>query len=143
MYYHVKSTLPQLEAGDESGKKIKTEIVVNVDLFSQAELQGFEYAKEEYGTENVDVNAISRTKIMEIVRTGVAESEPTKWFRVTVAQTFLDENTGKEKDLKYIILVEAYDSSDADKRTTKHLSQLLSDSRIIKIEETRIEEVIE
>lgn len=140
MHYNVKLTIPNPTQED---KRMKVEIVCNEDLFAQAELRGFEYAKEEYGTESTDVTAITRVKIADVVRANASELEPTKWFKVIIAQTFTDENTAKEKDLKYTMLVEGFDSSDADKRANDFMKQGLCDFRIVSIKETEIEAVIQ
>lgn len=124
MYYEIKT-----KRQDNEGKDISECFITNCDLFAQAELKGL----EEHNNE-CDVISIKRSKITEIVNN---KEDDKYFFKATLVDTFTDDN-GKEKEIKYYLLVCAKDTTEANKLILDHIKQGLQDFRLDAIQKTNI-----
>jgi hypothetical protein len=106
---------------DETGKSVNCkESYVLEDKLSFAEVESFLF--NYFGSfENVDVVAVKRSNIKEIVNQ--KSSEQDKIYKATVCNIFLNEDTGKEKELRYDILLFALNIEKAHAFISAYLSQ--------------------
>lgn len=106
---------------DETGKSVNCkESYVLEDKLSFAEVENF--LLNYFGSfENVDVVAVKRSNVKEIVNQKVSEQD--KIYKATVCDIFLNEDTGKEKELRYDILLFALNIEKAHAFISAYLSQ--------------------
>lgn len=106
---------------DETGKSVNCkESYVLEDKLSFAEVESF--LLNYFGSfENVDVVAVKRSNIKEIVNQKTSEDD--KIYKATVCDIFLNEDTGKEKELRYDILLFALNIEKAHAFVSAYLSQ--------------------
>lgn len=135
MLYHIKV---EVNVTDDTGriKRKQLEYLTDVELFANAEYAGMK--EHPTSDEAADVVAIKRSNIKEIVR---ERTDDERYFLVTAIDTYTDEITGKDKDLKYLILLPAENMDAANTEAKKLLSQGY-DMRLKKIEETKIIDIL-
>lgn len=106
---------------DETGKSVNCkESYVLEDKLSFTEVES--YLLNYFGSfENVDVVAVKRSNIKEIVNQKTSEQD--KIYKATVCDIFLNEDTGKEKELRYDILLFALNIEKAHAFISAYLSQ--------------------
>ena len=95
---------------------------------------------EAYSADNVDgdVIAVKRSNVREIVN----ESEDKEhYFKATIVDAFTDDN-GKEKELKYYVLIRANDLGEATDKANEYMRQGLQDMRLDGIVKTKILELL-
>lgn len=133
MFYEIKLKRKGINAKGEE-KEIKEHFILDAETHGDAETQG--YALYE-GTE-VDVFAVFRSGYYEIVN----EKEDDKpFFKATVIDTFTDDN-GKEKEIKYAMLVCAADLTQAHDIMKEYLKQGYDNMRLDEIKRTKITDYI-
>jgi hypothetical protein len=140
MYYHIKL---KYNIVNESGKNVtKNEeyLVQNCEFHAEAETKGYEHAST-YGFENADVTSVKRSKIRELVNENPKEEEIILYDAV-IADVFVDENSGKEKELHYHVGVYATSVKDATNKVQEYMRQGISDMRFIAVKETKIVEIL-
>ena len=91
--------------------------------------------------QDADVLSVYLSNFKEIVRNQTTADIDHKWYDVTAASVCIDEISGKEKKLKYHILIDAPDFDTAVTRTKETLSQGY-DMVTFSIKETDITDVI-
>lgn len=94
----------------------KEHFILDAELHADAETQGFEL----YPDHTVDVTAVFRSDIKEIIND--IEKDEEHFYKGTVCDVTVDEN-GKEKTLKYKMLVAASSVAEATERLNTHLRQ--------------------
>lgn len=106
---------------NETGKSVNCkESYVLEDKLSFAEVESF--LLNNFGSfENVDVVAVKRSSVKEIVNQKTSEQD--KIYKATVCDIFLNEDTGKEKELRYDILLFAFNIEKAHAFISAYLSQ--------------------
>lgn len=137
MYYHIKVKFDSI---NESGKTvIKNEeyLVKDCLLHAEAEQKGYEYASE-YQFDNPDVTSVKRSNIREFINEEPAEGIEWNIYDVTICDIFIDEVSGKEKELKYHVGVYATSIADATKLVHDYMRQGLNDMKYIAVKETKI-----
>ena len=104
--------------------------------FKEAE----ERAAKTYAYDNTDgdVVAIKRSNLYEIVNENANKE---KYFRAKLGSVFVNDN-GKEKMTYYHVLLSADNMDEAQKIMKEYMNQGMSDFILIKIEETKINEII-
>lgn len=99
-------------------------------------------AKHLAGYDNVDITAVKRTNINEVVLPRIPSGdENEKWYKAKITVTTLDEKTAKERTQTRIMLVFANDLGDARKSVIDHMSDSVCDYDITTIDETKIADV--
>ena len=83
-----------------------------------------------------DVSGIKRIKLSEII-----EGEGETWYKAKVEFLEIDEKTGKQKKVKYLILVNAEDAESAIKNITEKMSSVIIPWSIFSISETKIKDI--
>lgn len=97
-------------------KEVTEHYILDAELFAEAEKIMF----EQYPNLKIDVFAVFRSKIREIIND---KEEDKPFYKATVIDIFTDENTGKEKETKYELLVCAESVAEATAITTEYLKQ--------------------
>lgn len=140
MFYHIKLNY---EAVDEKGANVnKNEeyLVKDCELHAEAEQRGYEHASE-YQLNEPDVTSVKRSNIREFVNE-VASYDEDIIYDAIIADVYINEKTGKEKELKYHVGVFAKNMDDATKKVYEYMKQGLNDMRFIGVKETKILEII-
>lgn len=99
----------------QQDKEVKEHYILDAELFCDAEatLKGL------YPDREVDVFSLNRSGIAEIIND---KEEDVPFFRATVVDVVTDDN-GKEKELKYQMLVCAHNVAEATTIVNEHLKQ--------------------
>ena len=139
MFYHIKINYESLNEQGESVNKNEEYLVKDCELHAEAEQRGYEYASE-YQFNEPDITNVKRSNIREFVNE-VANEEDIIYDAI-IADIYINENTGKEKLLKYHVGVFAKSMSDATKKVYEYMQQGLNDMRFIGVKETKIVEII-
>lgn len=140
MFYHIKINYESLNEQGESVNKSEEYLVKDCELHAEAEQRGYEYASE-YQFNDADIVSVKRSNIREFVNE-VANEDETIIYDAIIADIYINENTGKEKMLKYHVGVFAKSMSDATKKVYEYMNQGLNDMRFIGVKETKIVEII-
>lgn len=140
MFYHIKISYESLNEQGESVNKNEEYLVKDCELHAEAEQRGYEYASE-YQFNDPDIVSVKRSNIREFVNE-VASVEEDIIYDAIIADIYINENTGKEKLLKYHVGVFAKSMSDATKKVYEYMKQGMTDMRFIGVKETKIVEII-
>ena len=140
MFYHIKISYESLNEQGESVNKNEEYLVKDCELHAEAEQRGYEYASE-YQFNEPDITSVKRSNIREFVNE-VASIEEDIIYDAIIADIYINENTGKEKLLKYHVGVFAKSMSDATKKVYEYMQQGMTDMRFICVKETKIVEII-
>ena len=126
----------KVELADEVGnvKEVKERYITDDLLFANVELKGFQLYNNE-----CDVCAIKRSKVQEILNKRTYEDECI--YNATLAQLFVDENTGKEKEQEYQVLFFAKNLKNATDYILEYVKQGY-DMEVKSVKKTSIKEVI-
>lgn len=137
MYYHIKVKFDSVNDLGKPVTKIEEYLVKDCLLHAEAESKGYEYASE-YQLENYDVTSVKRSNIREFINEEPAEGIEWNIYDVTICDIFIDEVSGKEKELKYHVGVYATSIADATKLVHDYMRQGLNDMKYIAVKETKI-----
>lgn len=110
-------------------KEVTEHFILDAELFGEAEKRMF----EEYPNLKIDVFAVYRSKIREIIND---KEDDKPFFKAVVIDIFTDDN-GKEKETKYEILVCAENVAQATAITMEYLKQGY-DLRLDEVKRTKI-----
>lgn len=135
MYYEITVKVRRT-TGKGTEKEVTERYITDCNLFSEAEAEGLHLLAED--NLEGDVIAIRRSNVREIVN-GSEDEE--FFFRATIADVFVDDN-GKEKELKYNVLVKAGDLAEATSKANEYMRQGLQDMRLDGVVKTKILDVI-
>ena len=109
MYYEVTSKRVVIDPKGNDKEISERFIVDNCELFGEAEMKTL----QEYNGEN-DVVAIKQSKIREFVNEKNEEQDE-HIYLATIVIIFVDENTGAEKETKYVVGLWATSTENATK----------------------------
>lgn len=126
----------KVELADEVGnvKEVKERYITDDLIFANVEMKGFKLYDNE-----CDVVAIKRSKVQEILNKRTYEDESI--YNATLAQIFVDENTGKEKEQEYQVLFFAKNLKNATDYILEYVKQGY-DMEVKSVKKTSIKEVI-
>lgn len=115
MFFEAKLRVEKtLDTGEQ--KEVKEHYIMDAELFAEAEKMMFEL----YPNQKIDVFSIGRSDIREIIN----EKEDDKpFFKATVIDVFTDDETSKEKETKYYMLVCAENTVEATLLVNEYLKQ--------------------
>lgn len=102
--YECKVVHTELNEGGEA-KRVKETVVTEAETISQAEMRVLSYM---VGCEDISVTKISSMPVTAYIEDD-ARTDDEMFFIAMVDVTVLDENTAKEKVIKYKYLVRAMD----------------------------------
>ena len=114
MYYEAKIKVEKtLDSGEV--KEVTEHFILDAELFAEAEKVMY----DEYPNHKLDVFAIFRSKIREIIND---KEDDKPFFKAIVIDIFTDDS-GKEKETKYEVLVCAESVAEATTITNEYLKQ--------------------
>lgn len=125
---------------DKNGndKSVKeTLILEHAESFGNAEEIGYEYGS---GLTGVDVVAIKRSKLREIVNT--RKSEEDKIFYATIVDRFYDADKDETTETQYVVALFAKDISEAYRIVNDYMKQGFEDMELTGLKCTRVVDVI-
>lgn len=103
-----------LDTGEQ--KEVKEHYILDAELFAEAEKKMFEL----YPNQTIDVFSIGRSDVKEIIND---KEDDKPFFKATVIDVFTDDETGKEKETKYYMLVCAENTVEATLLVNEYLKQ--------------------
>lgn len=136
MYYEVTDRVKRVK-DDGTEKEVNERYITDCLTFAEAEQKGMEM----YAASNTDgdVVAVKRSNVKEIVN---ENEEKQHYFKATIVDTFIDDKTEKEKELRYYVLIRADDISEATSKANEYMRQGLQDMRLDGIVKTNILELL-
>lgn len=115
MLYEAKIKVEKtLDTGEQ--KEVKEHYILDAELFAAAEKKMYDL----YDGQNIDVFCVFRSDVKEIINN---KEEDKPFFKATVIDVFTDEETGKEKETKYYMLVCAENTVEATLLVNEYLKQ--------------------
>lgn len=118
MLYEIKLNVTRPQ-DDGAMKQVKEHYILDADLHGQAEAAGFSLYAGVSNATDVDVFAVFRSDIKEIIN---EKTDDKPFFKATVIDIVTDDN-GNEKELKYQVLVCAGDITEANEILGEYLRQ--------------------
>ena len=136
MFYEATTKVTRTNERGEEKQVIERYLIDSCLTFKEAE----ERAAKTYADYNLegDVVAIKRSNLYEIVNENANKE---KYFRAKLGSVFVNDN-GKEKMTYYHVLLSADNMDEAQKIMKEYMNQGMNDFILIKIEETKINEII-
>ena len=136
MYYEITDRVKRVK-DDGTEKEVNERYITDCLTFAEAEQKGM----EAYSADNTDgdVVAVKRSNVRDIVN---ENEEKQHYFKATIVDTFIDDNTEKEKELRYYVLIRADNLTEATSKANDYLRQGLSDMRLDGIVKTNILELL-
>lgn len=134
MFYELslkRNTVSEIGVQKEVSEKY---IIEGAELFCEAEAKALEYFNGE-----CNVTAIKQSKIRGFINNAEIDNEI---YLSCVADVYVDEKSGKEKELKYVVAVFATSVDDATKKTLEYMKQGLNDFVLNSVKKTKFIEVI-
>lgn len=136
MYYEITDRVKRVK-DDGTEKEVNERYITDCLTFAEAEQKGME-AYSDYSLDG-DVVAVKRSNVKEIVN---ENEEKQHYFKATIVDTFIDDKTEKEKELRYYVLIRADDLSEATAKAKEYMRQGLQDMRLDGIMKTNILELL-
>lgn len=136
MYYEITDRVKRVK-DDGTEKEVNERYITDCLTFAEAEQKGME-AYSDYDLDG-DVVAVKRSNVKEIVN---ENEEKQHYFKATIVDTFIDDKTEKEKELRYYVLIRADDISEATAKAKEYMRQGLQDMRLDGIVKTNILELL-
>lgn len=136
MYYEITDRVKRVK-DDGTEKEVNERYITDCLTFAEAEQKGME-AYSDYSLDG-DVVAVKRSNVKEIVN---ENEEKQHYFKATIVDTFIDDKTEKEKELRYYVLIRADDLSEATAKAKEYMRQGLQDMRLDGIVKTNILELL-
>ena len=111
MYYEITDRVKRVK-DDGTEKEVNERYITDCLTFAEAEQKGM----EAYSADNVDgdVVAVKRSNVREIVN---ENEEKQHYFKATIVDTFIDDKTEKEKELRYYVLIRADNLTEATSKS--------------------------
>lgn len=136
MYYEITDRVKRVK-DDGTEKEVNERYITDCLTFAEAEQKGMEM----YAASNTDgdVVAVKRSNVKEIVN---ENEDKQHYFKATIVDTFIDDKTEKEKELRYYVLIRADDLSEATAKAKEYMRQGLQDMRLDGIVKTNILELL-
>ena len=118
-------------------KEIKEKYFVDgCELFAEAELKGIQL----YNNEG-EVVSIKQSKVREFINERNEEEDEIIYIAV-IEDTFINENSGEVKKMKYEVGLFADDMKNASRITHEYMKQGLNDMELVRIYKTNFLEII-
>ena len=137
------TTVRYAQTQPDGMSKTITEQYFVFDAANFAEAENLTYKKVAGDGDNIDVTAIKRTNISEVIkRADDSYSDDDKWYKAKLTFITLNEVTGKERKVTVNYLVIAQDISIARNRIVDFMRGSISDYEISTLDETKIVSVL-
>lgn len=135
MFYEVVSKRIGQDAKGNDKEITEKFMFENLELFGEAENKMLEF----YNNEN-EVTAIKQSKLMEFVNRRSDEKQAI--YFATLESSFIDEDTGAEKAIKYLVGVFAMALEDATIILNEYIKQGMEDFVLVGIKKTKIVDLL-
>ena len=119
-------------------KKVTEPYLVDALSFTEAEARIIKETQP-FATGEFEVADIRRRKIAEVIADGSGAGD--RWYRVKAVMVTLNESTGQERRTPVVLMIQAADFHWACTRAKEWQAGSLSDTEIVKIEETPVLDV--
>lgn len=137
------TTVRYAQTQPDGMSKTITEQYFVFDAANFAEAENLTYKKVAGDGDSIDVTAIKRTNISEVIkRADDSYSDDDKWYKAKLTFITLNEATGKERKVAVNYLVIAQDISIARNRIVDFMHGSISDYEISTLDETKIVSVL-
>lgn len=140
MYYHIKVKYDSISESGKSIVKSEEYLVENAELHGEAECKGYEHTSN-YKMDNADIVSVKRSNIREMINEMSDDVEDIIYDAV-IADVFIDEKNGKEKEMRYHVGVYAKSVEDATKKVNEYMKQGMENFRFISVKETKVVEIL-
>lgn len=137
MVYEGTVTFVTIDKNGNDKNNKASYILEDAETFGEVETKLYE---EFEGATALDVMAVKRSKIREVVNQRSTEEE--KIFIADVAYTFVDEETEEEKTTVYKMALYAENYDEAYKRITEYLKQGYTDLEIVSLKKTSFVDIL-
>lgn len=135
MYYEITTRVSRPTDGGEE-REVTERYITDCDTFEEAEKKGMEtYAHQGL---HGDVVAVRRSNVREIAN---ERDNREHYFKATIIDTFTTDG-GKEKELRYYVLIRADDLAEATDKANEYMRQGLQDMRLDGMVKTRLLELL-
>ena len=137
------TTVRYTQTQPDGMSKTITEQYFVFDAANFAEAENLTYKKVAGDGDNIDVTAIKRTNISNVIkRADDSHADDDKWYKAKLTFITLNEATGKERKTIVNYLVVAQDISIARNRIVDFMRGSISDYEISTLDETKIVSVL-
>lgn len=137
--YEIKLNYVVVDEKGNDRSKTESLILEHAELFGDAEQMGYDYGS---GFTGIDVIAIKRSKLKEIVNEKPFGDETCKIYVAQIVDHFVDVDTEETKDIKYSVALFAHDMNEAHQAIGQYMKQGLEDMDLIGIKETNFTDVL-
>jgi phosphopantetheine adenylyltransferase len=136
MYYELSLKVTKTnEQGND--KEIKEKYFVDgCELFAEAELKGIQLYNNE-----CEVISIKQSKVREFINERNENKEEIIYIAV-IEDSYVNENNGETKKMKYEVGLFAEDMKNASRITHEYMKQGLNDMELVRIYKTNFLEII-
>lgn len=110
-------------------------LVENVEFFAEAEVK----LLEEWNNE-CDVIALKQSKLREMINERGDEDD--EIYFSTIENILIDEISGEEKATQYVVGLFAKSLEEATRETLKYMQMGITDMNLVKVQRTKIVEVL-
>jgi len=137
--YEIKLNYVVVDEKGNDRSKTESLILEHAESFGDAEQMGYDYGS---GFTGIDVIAIKRSKLKEIVNERPFNDETCKIYVAQIVDHFVDVDTEETKDIKYSVALFAHDMNEAHQAIGQYMKQGLEDMDLIGIKETNFTDVL-
>lgn len=136
MFYEIVIKVNRMQENGKE-KEVIEKYITDCEFFSEAEEKGMKVYSD-YSLKG-DVVGIKRSNVYEIVNEPSINVE--KLFKAKIVSIFVDDS-GKEKEQPYHVLVWASDMNDANKKMNDYMRQGMQDLLFKEVKETKFLDIL-
>ena len=135
MFYEVTSKRITVDLKGNDKEVTEKFVLKDLEFFAEAETKVYEL----FNNEN-SVTAIKQSKIMEFANERCKDEQDI--YLATLEQIFIDEKTGAEKSMKYLIGLFAENIDDAANVANEYKKQIDDDMHLVCVRKTNFVELL-
>ena len=135
MFYEVTSKRITVDLKGNDKEVTEKFVLKDLEFFAEAETKVYEL----FNNEN-SVTAIKQSKIMEFANERCKDEQDI--YLATLEQIFIDEKTGAEKSMKYLIGLFAENIDDATNVANEYKKQIDDDMHLVCVRKTNFVELL-
>lgn len=135
MFYETISRRTEVDKKGNDKSVTERFLVDGCDVCSEAELKTLEF----WNSEN-EVIAIKQSSLREMINERKDDEQDI--YLSQIEDIFVDENSGEEKATKYVVGLFAKSLEEATRETLKYMQMGIIDMNLVKVQRTKIVEVL-
>ena len=135
MFYEVTSKRNVVDLSGNNRETTEKFILKELEFFSEAENKILEYFNNE-----CTVTAIKQSKVMEFANE--RDDSDQYIYLATLEQIFIDEKSGAEKSMKYLIGLFAENIDDATNIANEYKKQIDDDMHLVCVKKTKFADLL-